>query len=184
MNLYIDPQVLLLMQNNSTHTHLRYNILNYCFRNKSYGFEELLGTLNEGISELYLGEEVSERTLREDIKVFRDKVTSFDAPLPEGQRTYTYIHILMLNNKNISKQIAYTKLAHWFREVEASGFKAFNTVANSISLNYQSILNYFDNRSTNAAAESFNAKIKAFRRQFRGVRNVEFFLFRLTQIFA
>lgn len=90
----------------------------------------------------------------------------------------------LFNNKNISKQIAYTKLAHWFREVEASGFKAFNTVANSISLNYQSILNYFDNRSTNAAAESFNAKIKAFRRQFRGVRNVEFFLFRLTQIFA
>ena len=63
-------------------------------------------------------------------------------------------------------------------------FKAFNIVANSISLNYQSILNYFDNRSTNAAAESFNAKIKAFRAQFRGVRNVEFFLYRLTQIFA
>ncbi|WP_459212775.1 transposase [Aquimarina rhabdastrellae] len=48
-------------------------------------------------------------------------------------------------------------------------------VANSISLNYQSILNYFDNRSTNAAAESFNAKIKAFRSQFRDLRNVEFF---------
>ena len=90
----------------------------------------------------------------------------------------------LFNNKNISKQIAYTKLAHWFREVEKSGFKAFNIVVNSISLNYQSILNYFDNRSTNASAESFNAKIKAFRMQFRGVRNVEFFLFRLTQIFA
>lgn len=90
----------------------------------------------------------------------------------------------LFNNKNITKQIAYTKLAHWFREVEKSGFKAFNIVANSISLNYQSILNYFDNRSTNASAESFNSKIKAFRLQFRGVRNVEFFLFRLTQIFA
>ncbi|WP_236536095.1 transposase [Tenacibaculum maritimum] len=49
---------------------------------------------------------------------------------------------------------------------------------------YQSILNYFDNRSTNASAESFNAKVKAFRAQFREVRNVEFFLYRLTQIFA
>ncbi|WP_279629649.1 transposase [Flavobacterium limicola] len=28
--------------------------------------------------------------------------------------------------------------------------------------------NYFDKRSTNASAESFNAKIKAFRLQFRG----------------
>ena len=90
----------------------------------------------------------------------------------------------LFNNKTISKQIAYTKLAHWFKEVEELGFKAFNIVANSISLNYQSILNYFDNRSTNASAESFNAKIKAFRAQFRGVRNVEFFLYRLTQIFA
>lgn len=75
---------------NSKHAHLRYNILDYCFRNKSYGFEELLRTLNEGISELYPGEEVSERTLREDIKLFRDKVNGFDAPLPEGRRTYTY----------------------------------------------------------------------------------------------
>lgn len=90
----------------------------------------------------------------------------------------------IFNNKNISIQVAYTKLAHWYKEVEESGFKAFNIVANSISLNYKSILNYFRNRSTNAAAESFNAKIKAFRAQFRGVRNVEFFLFRLTKIFA
>lgn len=43
---------------------------------------------------------------------------------------------------------------------------------------------YFDNRSTNTAAESFNAKIKAFKAQFRGVRNLGFFLFRLTQLFA
>ncbi|UMB62215.1 transposase [Lutibacter sp. A80] len=40
------------------------------------------------------------------------------------------------------------------------------------------------NRSTNASVESFNVKIKAFRSQFRGVKNVEFFLFRLTRIFA
>ncbi|WP_078055321.1 transposase [Flavobacterium crassostreae] len=65
-----------------------------------------------------------------------------------------------------------------------SGFKSFNTISRSIMNHYQSILNYFDNRSTNASAESFNAKIKAFRSQFRGVRNVEFFLFRLTTIYA
>ncbi|MFB9056736.1 transposase [Mariniflexile ostreae] len=54
----------------------------------------------------------------------------------------------------------------------------------TMSIHYQNILNYFDNRSTNASAESFNAKIKAFRAQFRGVRNVEFFLYRLTTIYA
>ncbi|WP_442957532.1 transposase [Polaribacter sp.] len=46
------------------------------------------------------------------------------------------------------------------------------------------MLNYFDNRSTNASAEYFNAKIKAFRAQFSGVRNIEFFLFRLSNIYA
>ena len=61
-----------------------------------------------------------------------------------------------------SIQIAYTKLAHWYNDVEKSAFKAFKTIANTISINYQSILNYFVNRSTNASAESFNAKIKAF----------------------
>ncbi|MEG1499408.1 MAG: transposase [Bacteroidales bacterium] len=46
------------------------------------------------------------------------------------------------------------------------------------------MLNYFVNRSTNAAAESFNAKVKAFRIQFRGVRDIPFFVFRLAEIFA
>ena len=42
---------------------------------------------------------------------------------------------------------------------------------------YQYILNYFDNKSTNASTELFNAKIKAFRSQFRGVRNINCFFF-------
>ncbi|MDT0651341.1 transposase [Autumnicola edwardsiae] len=46
-------------------------------------------------------------------------------------------------NKAKSVEEAYTKLAHWYKDVEETGFKAFNTVANSISLNYRSIFNYF-----------------------------------------
>ena len=88
-------------------------------------------------------------------------------------------------NTATSIQTAYTKLAHWYKNVEQmAGFKDFNTIVNTITINYRSILNYFINRSTNASAESFNAKIKAFRAQFRGVKNTEFFLFRLTTIFA
>ena len=82
------------------------------------------------------------------------------------------------------KIYAYTRLAKWHQQVERSGFKSFNTIARTIMIHYRTILNYFDNRSTNASAESFNAKIKAFRSQFRGVRNTEFFLFRLSQIYA
>lgn len=104
---------------------------------------------------------------------------------PDIQKAYWLVNNLRRIFQETSKvEAAYTKLAHWYKEVEESGFKAFNTVANTISLNYRSILNYFNNRSTNASAESFNAKVKAFRSQFRGVKNIEFFLFRLTTIFA
>ena len=82
------------------------------------------------------------------------------------------------------KIIAFAKLAKWHEKVNQSGFKSFGTISRTIMNHYQTILNYFDNRSTNASAESFNAKIKAFRSRFRGVRNVEFFLFRLTNIYA
>ena len=104
---------------------------------------------------------------------------------PDIYKAYSLVNNLRnIFNENTDKGIALTKLAHWYREVEEAGFKAFNTVANSIKFNYNTILNYFHNRSTNASAESFNAKIKAFRSQFRGVKNVEFFLFRLTKIFG
>jgi transposase len=86
--------------------------------------------------------------------------------------------------KTTEKIYGLTRLAKWHEKVRQSGFKSFNTVARSIENHYKTIVNYFDNRSTNASAESFNAKIKAFRSQFRGVRNVEFFLYRLTQLYA
>jgi len=82
------------------------------------------------------------------------------------------------------KRVAFTKLAQWYDKVDKAGFKSFATVRRSIEAHYPTILNFFDNRSTNASAESFNAKIKAFRSAFRGVRNVTFFLFRLANIYA
>lgn len=76
------------------------------------------------------------------------------------------------------------RLAKWHENVRQAEFESFNIISRSIQNHYQTILNYFDHRSTNASAESFNAKLKAFRSQFRGVRNIEFFLYRLTQIYA
>ncbi len=104
---------------------------------------------------------------------------------PDIKTAYNLVQQLRgIYNNNNDKHIAMTKLAHWYRNVEESGFKNFNILINTITFNYQSILNYFDNRSTNASAESFNAKIKAFRSQFRGVRSIDFFLFRLSNLYA
>ena len=46
------------------------------------------------------------------------------------------------------------------------------------------ILNFFNNRSTNANAKSFNAKLKLFRANQRGVKERTFFLFRMMKLFA
>ena len=83
-----------------------------------------------------------------------------------------------------TKEQAFKKLALWYNEVESSQIEAFSTVCRSVQAHYLTILNYFNNRSTNASAESFNAKIKAFRATARGVRDTTFFLFRLANIYA
>ena len=82
------------------------------------------------------------------------------------------------------KDTALTRLARWYDEVDRSGFLAFGRVARSIQTHYLEIINFFDKRSTNAASEAFNAKIKSFRSQFRGVKDKAFFLFRLAKIYA
>lgn len=83
-----------------------------------------------------------------------------------------------------SKEQAFKKLALWYNAVEDCGLDSFKSVARSIQVHYLDILNFFNNRSTNASAESFNAKIKAFRSSSRGVRDISFFLFRLSKLYA
>lgn len=77
-----------------------------------------------------------------------------------------------------------TLLMQWFTEVVALGREHFNTVVRTFRNNYRTIVNYFRSRATNASAESFNARIKMFRTQLRGVSDPLFFIFRLCKLFA
>lgn len=107
------------------------------------------------------------------------------AQYPDIKEAYSLTHSLrMIFTKNIDKSIAYTKLAQWYLKVENAGFKSFRSIMNTISEHYIGILSYFDNRSTNASAESFNAKLKAFRATLRGVNDIKFFLYRVSKIWA
>ncbi|WP_026838317.1 transposase [Gillisia sp. JM1] len=104
---------------------------------------------------------------------------------PTIEKAYNFSQGLShIFRNNTNKDVARLKLAHWYNKVDNSEFKSFNTIARSVQLHYETILNYFNNRSTNASAESFNAKIKEFRASFRGVRDVKFFLYRLTKLYA
>lgn len=107
------------------------------------------------------------------------------ALFPDLKQAYALTQELShLFSQTTDKLYGLTRLAKWHEKVRQTGLKAFQTVSRSIEQHYVTILNYFDNRSTNASAESFNAKIKAFRSQFRGVRSVAFFLYRLTRLYA
>jgi len=104
---------------------------------------------------------------------------------PNLKKAYGLAHSLrMIFSKNSIKDAARLSLAKWYNQVTDSEFKSFNTIAATIYEHYEEILNFFINRSTNASAESFNAKIKDFRANLRGVTDVDFFLYRLTKIYA
>ena len=104
---------------------------------------------------------------------------------PDIQKAYSLTHSLrMIFNKNTIKDAARLSLAKWYDQVAESEFKSFNTIAGTVYEHYEEILNFFINRSTNASAEAFNAKIKAFRASLRGVVDTKFFIFRIAKIYA
>ena len=81
---------------NSKHAHFRYNILDQCFRRRErpFTFQEMLDEVNARVGEVFPGEGISVRTLRQDIQLFRDPEIGFGAPLVvekyQGKEVYVY----------------------------------------------------------------------------------------------
>lgn len=115
----------------------------------------------------------------------RERAKILFGQYPDLERAYRLTHKLrMIYAKTPRRSLANTRLAKWYAEVERSGFNAFKVIANTLRDRETDIINFFDSRATNASAESFNCKIKAFRAQLRGVSDVKYFLFRLKNIYA
>jgi transposase len=104
---------------------------------------------------------------------------------PEIEKAYD-LSMMFRNCYETSHSIpeAKERFEKWYEKVEEKQIESFLIVADSIRLHETTILNYFINRSTNASAESFNAKLKGFRGLVRGVRDKKFFLFRVTKLFS
>ena len=100
------------------------------------------------------------------------------------QLYYLFVQLGQIYSTSYDKNVAGVKLAWWFNKVEQWGYPQFNTVVKTFVNHYERILNFYDERMTNASAESFNAKLKQFRATFRGVADPNFFLFRVAKIFA
>jgi transposase len=83
-----------------------------------------------------------------------------------------------------TQKIAKIRMKNWFEKVNESKLRSLISSANTVNNNLGKVLNYFPNGSTNASAESFNAKLKGFRSLVRGVRDIKFFLFRVSTFYA
>lgn len=104
---------------------------------------------------------------------------------PDIQKAYGLCHSLrMIFSKNTIKDAARLSMARWYNRVEEAGFHSFNVIAATFYEHYDEILNFYNNRSSNAMAESFNAKIKLFRANLRGVADKKFFLCRIANLYA
>lgn len=104
---------------------------------------------------------------------------------PDLEKAYgLFLKLVDIFNEKTEPSAARLNLARWYNEVEAFGNNEFNKVLETFENHNTTIVNYFERRLTNAAAESFNAKIKAFRTQFRGVGDIKFFMFRLAALYS
>ena len=116
----------------------------------------------------------------------RQRVDLMFSLYPDLKKAYWLSQHLraIFSNKKSTVDNARLNLARWYNRVAESGFKSFNTIAATFYEHSDEIINYFDNRSTNASAESINSKIKAFRAKLHGVNDTKFFIFRLCNLYA
>ena len=104
---------------------------------------------------------------------------------PDLEKAYgLYLDMVDIFNQKSRPGEARLNLARWYNDVEMFDNPEFNKVLETFENHNTSIINHFEQRLTNASAESFNAKIKAFRTQFRGVGDVKFFMYRLSMLYS
>lgn len=104
---------------------------------------------------------------------------------PDLEKAYNlYLDLVDIFNMKCKPGVARLCLARWYNDVEAFGYDGFSKVIETFENHNETIVNYFEERLTNASAESFNAKIKAFRTQFRGVGDIKFFMYRLATLYS
>jgi transposase len=87
-------------------------------------------------------------------------------------------------NAQITPDNALKKMNDWYEKVRLLSNNNFRSVIKTFKNHAPTILNYFRRRATNASAEAFNSKVKIFRAQMRGVRDRDFFIFRLVKLYA
>ena len=89
---------------------------------------------------------------------------------PKLKEAYSLVCQLraIFRNKKLTKETAKPKLHEWYKAVSATRMPEMISAMKTLKSKEDEVLNYFTNRSTNAAAESLNSKMKGFRSELRG----------------
>ena len=106
---------------------------------------------------------------------------------PKIEEAYNLVNTFrrIFRDKSISRETAKIRFELWVEQVDkANGLPDLQLAKDILLGRKEEILNYFPRQSTNASAESLNAKIKHFRAQVHGVSDMKFFMYRLMTIFG
>lgn len=89
---------------------------------------------------------------------------------PKLKEAYDNINKLraIFRSKSLDRESAKGKLHESYQLIADSTIREIKSARDAIKSREDNVLNYFIDRSTNASAESFNSKLKAFRAQLRG----------------
>jgi len=105
---------------------------------------------------------------------------------PKLREAYSLVCRLrcIFKDRELTREKAGVKLSKWYKSVSQANIKEIISARDCIKEKEEHVLNFFINRSTNAPAESLNSKMKGFRSELRGVRDLPFYLYRCCLIFG
>jgi transposase len=105
---------------------------------------------------------------------------------PKIKEAYNLVDSLrnIFRTKTLDRVNARNRLHEWYKKVAGCSLREVKSARDAVRFKEEEVLNYFINRSTNAAAESLNSKLKRFRAQLHGVSDLPFFMYRVSLIFG
>jgi transposase len=105
---------------------------------------------------------------------------------PKIKEAYNLVDSLrnIFRMKTLDRVNARNRLHEWYKKVAGCSLREVKSARDAVRFKEEEVLNYFINRSTNAAAESLNSKLKRFRAQLHGVSDLTFFMYRVSLIFG
>jgi transposase len=89
-----------------------------------------------------------------------------------------------ISNCRLDKTKIKEDLNKWYYSIKNEGIKEFVSVAKMVRKHESEILNFFSCGHTNAKAERLNGKIQRFVSANYGIKDKDFFLYRLTEYFS